>query len=189
MRRALIAGLVVLAGALVAGVSPERASACSCASQPDLVAQLMRADAIFIGTMLSRRVEQRTPGVFASDDPAYARFRVETLIKGDLESPLEVVSNAGAESCGLETKPGERVGLLLQRVDRRWRSDLCSQLPPAQLLVAAGLGDGENESPGAHLPRLNIGGYIVGTAVLGLLALLIARRLRRDPHGRPGVGS
>lgn len=180
MRRPLAIGLVVLVSALAAGVAPERASACSC-FQVDLPASLRSADAIFVGTMLSRRVEQRTPGVSAGDDPAYSRFRVETLIKGDLESPVEVVSNAAGDACGLEVKPGQRIGLLLQRVDRRWRSDLCSQFPPAQLLVAAGLGDGENESPGAHFPRLNIGGYLVGAVVLGLLALLLARRLRRRP--------
>jgi hypothetical protein len=180
MRRALAVGLVVLGAALAAGVAPERAEACSCA-QLDLAWELTRADAIFVGTMLSRRVERRRAGVSSSDDPAYTRFRVETLIKGDLESPLEVVSNAGGESCGLEVKPGQRIGLLLQRVDRRWRSDLCSQLPPAQLLVAAGLGDGENEQPGAHFPRLNVGGYVVGAFVLALLAFLLARRLRRRP--------
>jgi hypothetical protein len=180
MRRTLAAGLVVLVAALAAGVAPERASACSCA-QPDLGAELRRADAIFIGTMLSRRVARRTPGVSASDDPAYSRFRVETLLKGDLQSPLEVVSNAGGEACGLEVKPGQRIGLLLQRVDRRWRSDLCSQVEPARLLVAAGLGDGENESPGAHFPRLNVGGYLAGSVILALLALLLARRLRRRP--------
>lgn len=181
MRSALAVGLVILGAALAAGVAPERAVACSCA-QPDLSSELRRADAIFIGTMLSRRVERPTPDSRSSGDPAYARFRVETLIKGDLESPLEVVSNAGGEACGLEVKPGERVGLLLRLVDRRWRSDLCSQVEPAQLLVAAGLGDGANEEPGAHFPRLNVGGYVAGAVVLGLLALLTARRRR----GRPG---
>jgi hypothetical protein len=179
MRRALAAFAVPLA-ALAAGVAPERAMACSCA-QPDLARELRAADAIFIGTMLSRRVERRTPGLYSSDDPATSRFRVETLLKGDLDSPLDVVSNAGGEACGLEVKQGERVGLLLRLVDRRWRSDLCSQIEPARLLVAAGLGDGENEEPGAHFPRLNVGGYVAGTVILGLFALLLARRLRRRP--------
>lgn len=172
MRRALAVGLAVIVAALAAGAAPERAYACSCAI--DLPAELRRAEGIFVGTMLSRRVEQRPPGL-------YATFRVETLIKGDLESPIEVVSTAGDESCGLTVKPGERVGLLLQRVDGTWRSDVCSQLAPAELLVAVGLGDGENEEPGAHFPRLNVGGYAAGVVVLGLLALLLARRLRRRP--------
>lgn len=180
MWRALALAATVLLVGLAAGVTPERAFACSCA-QSDLAQELRAADAIFIGTMLSRRVERRTPGVYASDDLATSRFRVETLIKGDLDSPLEVVSNAGGEACGLEVTPGERIGLLLRLVDRRWRSDLCSQIAPAELLVAVGLGDGENEEPGAHFPRLNVGGYLIGTFVLALLALLVARRLRRRP--------
>lgn len=180
MRRALAVAVVALGAALAAGVAPERAQACSCA-QPDLAAGLRRADAIFVGTLLSRRVEQRTAGVPRGDDPAYSRFRVETLIKGNLDSPVEVVSNAAGDACGLQVQPGQRVGLLLQRADRRWRSDLCSQVEPARLLLAVGLGDGENEQPGAHFPRLNVGGYVAGAVVLALLALLLTRRLRRRP--------
>lgn len=179
MRRALA---LVVAGALAAvaaGVAPEQARACSCA-QSDLANELQTADAVFIGTMLSRRIERRTPGVDSPDDVAATRFRVETLIKGDLDSPVEVVSSVpGGGTCGIEVEPGERTGLLLRFVDRRWSSDLCNQVEPARLLAAAGLGDGENEEPGAHFPSLNVGGYVFGTFVLGLLALLLARRTRR----------
>lgn len=180
MRRLLVAVAVALAATLAAGVAPERAVACSCA-QIDLGGELRRADAIFIGTMLSRRVERGTPGVYTGEDQATSRFRVETLIKGDLDSPLDVVSNASGGACGLEVEEGQRTGLLLRLVDRRWRSDRCSQVEPARLLAAVGLGDGENEEPGAHFPRLNVGGYLIGTFVLALLALLVARRLRRRP--------
>ena len=99
-------------------------------------------------------------------------LRVEQAYKGDISDRIEVVTPADGAACGLEAAVGDRLGLLLTREDGVWRSGLCSQVDPAEFLEATNIEDNA-------LPPLNWGGIVVGLLVLGLGALLLARRLPR----------
>ena len=147
---------------LVSIVFSADASACSCAPV-DLERDLPLADGAMIGTVLERQV---------SGDTATYLFRVEQVYRGDVESRAEVVTPASGASCGLELAVGDRVGLLLERDGDVWRSGLCSQADPADFLALTNVKDNT-------LPPINVGGVIVGVAVLGLGTFLLLRRMRR----------
>jgi hypothetical protein len=138
------------------------ASACTC-SPVDLERDLPRADGAVIGSVLERRVE---------GTEARYLLRVEQVYKGDISNRLEVVTAVDGASCGLEAGVGDRLGLLLTLEGREWRSGLCSQVDPSDLLA---LTDVEDNA----LPVINWGGYVVGFLVLGLAGLLLWRRRRR----------
>jgi hypothetical protein len=164
---------VVVGGA---AARPECASACSCIPV-DAARDLPRADAAFVGTLLFKADEQ------PSTSQATYVFAVERVVKGTLGSRVQIRSGAGGASCGFEVGESQKVGLLLDRDGDVWRSGLCSQAPPAELLAAgkaAGLEDysplDEEQSP----PRVNWGGIVVGLFVLGLGGFLLVRRLRRS---------
>jgi hypothetical protein len=99
-------------------------------------------------------------------------LRVEQAYKGDISNRVEVVTAASGAACGLEAAVGDRLGLLLERVDGDWRSGLCSQVEPRDFLELADVEDNQ-------LPAINWGGYVVGFAVLGLAVWLLLRRRRR----------
>jgi hypothetical protein len=137
------------------------AYACSC-RPVDLQRDLPRADGAIIGTVLERRV---------SGDTATYRFRVEQVYKGDVENRAEVVTPASGASCGLELEVDDRVGLLLARDGDVWRSGLCSQVDPADLLE---LTDVEDNA----LPPFNWGGIVVGVLVLAAGSFFLVRKAR-----------
>jgi|SRR5215210_1106338 len=126
----LLAGLCAVAA--FAGPRADTAAACSCAS-PDPARAVADADAAFIGTVLSYRVEHPDAPIFSSADPAFLTFDVERAVKGALRSPLVVRTAASGASCGLELKQGDRVGLLLDRDGTQYVSGLCSQVDPREL--------------------------------------------------------
>jgi hypothetical protein len=146
------------------------ATACTCAPV-DLVRDLPRADAAFAGTLLERREPPPAP-IQSSGDPVVLVFRVEQVYKGDLSGRVEVVTARDGASCGVSTAVGERIGLLLDRQDGAWRSSLCAQVDPSDLLA---LTDVEDNT----LPTINWGGYVIGFLVLGIAAVLLVRRRRR----------
>jgi hypothetical protein len=161
--------LLGLAAVLLATLAAD-AAACSCAPV-QLERDLPRADGAFIGTLLERR-EPPPAAIQSSGDPVTLLFRVEQVYKGDIEGRVEVVTARDGASCGLATRVGERVGLLLDREGATWRSGLCSQVDPADFLA---LTDVEDNT----FPTVNWGGYVVGFLVLGLAVLLLVRRRRR----------
>jgi hypothetical protein len=94
----LVLGALVVLGAGWAGAPA--ASACSCA--PATTAeQVARADVVFTGTLVSREVVPRVPGLNSSDDPAVLVFAVQTALKGTASERQEVVSADSSASCGL----------------------------------------------------------------------------------------
>jgi hypothetical protein len=105
-------------------------------------------------------------------DTARYLFRVEQVYKGDIDNRIEILTAADGAACGLESGVGDRLGLLLDRRGGAWRSGLCSQVDPSDLLE---LTDVEDNA----LPTINWGGYVVGFAVLAIAALLLVRRRRR----------
>lgn len=110
--------------------------------------------------------------VRANRDTTTYLLRVEQAYKGDISSRVEVVTPTGGAACGLDAEVGDRLGLLLTREGGAWRSGLCSQVDPAEFLEATNIEDNA-------LPPLNWGGILVGLLVLGVGALLLARRLPR----------
>jgi hypothetical protein len=142
----------------------------------DAERDLPGADAAFVGTLLFKADEQPSAG------QATYVFAVERVVKGTLGSRVQIRSGSGGASCGFEVGESQQVGLLLDRDGDVWRSGLCSQVSPAELLAAGKAAGLENYSPldeEQSPPRVNWGGIVVGLLVLGLGTFLLVRRLRR----------
>jgi hypothetical protein len=138
------------------------ALACTCLPV-DLVRDLPRADGAFVGTLLERHDHEASSTLL---------FRVEQVYKGDIENRVEVETPRGGAACGIETRADERIGLLLERQARVWRSSLCSQVDPAAFIALTDVKDNE-------FPPLNWGGILLGCVVLISGAYFLWRRLRR----------
>jgi len=134
MRRLLrAAALAAAAGALVA-VPAAPCLACSCAYAPPGQA-LRGADAAFVGTLLSR--QPPTSGVVSPGTQARWTFDVEQALVGELPDPLVVTSPWSGDSCGLEVRIGQRVGLILSgKGGGAYSSGLCSQYRAGDLFRA-----------------------------------------------------
>jgi hypothetical protein len=113
--------LLVSLGAAVALVAPAEASACSCVPWGKPRTELARANGAFVGVYLGRRPLNSFAVLYLY------RFRVERRLKGTFGKSVEVLSARDGAACGLEVVRGQRVGLLLRRVNGRWESNLCSQ--------------------------------------------------------------
>ncbi|NUT57047.1 MAG: hypothetical protein HOQ03_13865 [Thermoleophilia bacterium] len=147
--------------ALLSLVLAADADACTCVPV-DLDRDLPRADGAMIGTVLERRF---------TATKTILRFRVEQIYKGDLDSRIDVESERGGAACGLELDVGQRTGLLLERAGDTWRSSLCSQVEPSDLLALTNVEDNT-------IPPVNIGGIVAGVLVLGLGAFFLVRKAR-----------
>jgi hypothetical protein len=123
--------LAVVVAAVAAGfVAVERATACSCVPWGNPRVELARADGAFVGIYLRRR-PLRPPGAVTSSADTYVYvFRVTRRVKGRMARTIEVRSPRDGASCGLEVRRGQRVALLVDRRNRAWHSNLCSQRPP-----------------------------------------------------------
>lgn len=116
MVRVLVRLLIV--GSIATGVvisGSDAALACSCALG-DPVTRLAEADAAFVGALID--VEEPEPdeeGAISSADQVPWTFELEETVKGDLESPLIVMSPWSGASCGFELALGSRVGVFLYR--------------------------------------------------------------------------
>ena len=119
---ALLSFMVVLSSAQVA-------HACSCAIGDPRDA-LHRADAAFVGTMVGRTE--------VDDQTAIFHFDVETAVKGELGTEVDVRTASNGAACGLELEIGQRIGLFLDSADDgAWTSGLCSEIDPDVLMQAA----------------------------------------------------
>lgn len=163
--RIVVVAALAWAASLAAPVEP--ASGCSCVP-PDPARDLAEVDAAFVGTARSRRVEGRGPPR-SSADPAYWTFDVERVVKGELQDELVVRTPVDSASCGLELRPGQRVGLLLDLRGREYESSLCRQVDPDLLL-----GFATGQSGRAGWPFALGGGF--GLALAALAAALALRR-------------
>ena len=112
--------LVVLAVVAFAVVAAPAASACSCIAPGTPRADLGRSDGAFVGVFVSRY--RLSPNAFLY------RFTIVRRVKGKLPArTIGVVAGTNSASCGLQVRKGQRVALLLQRVEGRWHSSLCDQ--------------------------------------------------------------
>ena len=129
--------------------------------------RLDSADAAFIGRLLETRPAPARDG---ERELVYV-FAVDSVVKGELDERVEVVSPLGGAACGFELQRDEASGILLRRDTVRgvWIGGLCGQIAVGELIAAAE----ETEEP-----IVNWGGIVVGTAILALGLLLLVRRLR-----------
>ena len=129
--------------------------------------RLDSADAAFIGRVVETRAATAADG---ERELVYV-FAVDSVVKGDLGDRVEVVSPLGGAACGFELRRDEASGILLRRdtVRETWTGGFCGQIAVGELIAAA------EETDEAIV---NWGGIVVGTAILGLGALLLVRRLR-----------
>jgi hypothetical protein len=126
--RVSVIAVVVLIGVLV---SVDNVSACSCALVP-VSKHMKRADGAFNGRLLS--VEPA-----AGTSEAAFRYRVGLVAKGPFRRGrvVTVWSQSSDAVCGLERGIGDLYGLFVSRDQRRWRSGLCSTVPPRKMRRAA----------------------------------------------------
>ncbi|MEX0762765.1 MAG: hypothetical protein WD208_10950 [Dehalococcoidia bacterium] len=129
--------ILALAVGMLAGVD-KTAHACSCIIG-DPRTRLEEADAALIGRLISHTEPQRnSQGGLSSATLVTWTFEVETAVKGEFGSHVEIKSPWGGPSCGFEVPEGEPVGLFLrQGDDGSWRGGLCGQIDPDVLLRAA----------------------------------------------------
>ncbi len=130
--------------------------------------RLDAADAAFIGRVVETRAAPARDG---APELVYV-FTVDNVVKGELERTIEVSSPVSGAACGFELERGEATGILLAADPdgEGWIGGLCGQMAVGELVAATGETDE---------PLVNWGGIVVGVALLALIALLLARRLRR----------
>lgn len=100
MRRTamVLIGLVLAVGLQVGYAGP--AAACSCAGPVTDVTAADRADAIFTGVLLDRRVADSFG--FSGADPAVFTFEVDGVYRGQVAATQSIVTARDGATCGLE---------------------------------------------------------------------------------------
>lgn len=124
-------------------MTPRPALGCSCLAPVDLRAMLDDAPAAFVGVMVDR---QRGGDEFE----ALFHFEVETWVKSDLGTAVDVHSGSNSAMCGFETPTGERIGLLVYNDGPKLTSSLCSMVSPDELIRVAS----EHNTPSGAVPPL-----------------------------------
>jgi hypothetical protein len=114
--------LVPVAVAAAAAAFAPSALACSCIAPATLRADLARADGAIVGVYVGRYRASQTAFLYT--------FRDVRSVKGRFPPRFTVRSGTNSASCGLQVRKGQRVGLLLHRVEGRWTSSLCDQRQP-----------------------------------------------------------
>lgn len=160
--------LVAVLGTLVTLVlSADPAMACTCTGES--AAEMLaapRTDAAFVGRLVGRR---SLPDSEPFRRVAY-RFRVESVVKGELPGTVEVVSAGSGAACGFELDVGERAGVVLQREGDTWTGGLCGTTAPAELLAA-----GDPRPPISTIPWPSVLG-VGAVAVLAATLWIYHRR-------------
>ncbi len=211
MRRVLV--LVPLVALLLGGAlmvaSP--ASACSCAGR-STAEFLDRADAVFIGRLVSREVVRPPGAIGSSADPALHVFAVETVLKGTAHAEQGVVSAESGASCGLELSGDGPFVVFATRSadlggteptpleDGRYAASLCGGTAPAtpelrselEALASAAPGPPSDPLPGAAgidgLPTQasdTVPGWLVLVLAVVVAALSTAGLLAQRRHRAP----
>ena len=122
--------LAVVVVACAAAVAAPAASACTCVAPSTPRADLARADGAIVGSYVGRYRASPTAFLYT--------FRAVRSVKGRFPSRFTVRSGTNSASCGLQVRKGQRVGLLLHRLDGRWTSSLCDQRSPGFFRTVGG---------------------------------------------------
>jgi hypothetical protein len=158
---------IAAAGAalVISLAAAEAAQACSCVP-PDPRAQLKRADGAFVGRLVAVRVvdppEEGEP--ISSADPTDYIYRVGRVYNGGpglrRGRRVRVRSVRDEATCGLPRTRGRLYGLFVTRRNRRWTSNLCSVVSPAEMRRAAASG---SRTQGAGSPDSAAGAAQAGS--------------------------
>jgi hypothetical protein len=208
IRRLVGAALTVpvLIGGLML-VTARPAAACSCAVMSE-ARKAAYADAIFVGTLIDRRIGEPTGAVTSSTHMAVWTFEVSRAYKGTVSKRQEIATAMSGASCGLELS-GPGPFLVFARrpndaVAKSWWGD--RQLDPGQYvsdlcLGSRALSDGREPTVGGPPPSSPApapspapasspapAGFAIGVgalaavvaAALGLAALRARRRANAD---------
>ena len=108
---------VLIGGLLLVTARP--AAACSCAVMSE-AKKAAYADAIFVGTLIDRRIGQPSGAATISTQMAVWTFEVSRVYKGTVSRRQEIATAMSGASCGLEPavrgrswcSPGDRTTLL-----------------------------------------------------------------------------
>lgn len=165
--------LVAVLGALLTLVLPAGpAMACTCAGES--AAEMLatpRADAAFVGRLVGRRPAS-DPGPLR--EVAY-RFRVESVVKGELPGTVEVVSAGSGAACGFDLEVGDHAGIVVQRTGDTWTGGLCRTTAPAEMLAA-----GDPRPPASTIPWPSL----LGVGAVAVLATTLWAYHRRQAERR-----
>ncbi len=167
---------VILASTFLVGA--KAAYGCSC-MPPDAEALFSASDGVFVGTLIEAPSEP-TGLVASSADPVPYVFEVEAAFKGEITSPVTVISAISGASCGLEMPEGASASLFVTERGGEWHGSLCETMGPEALLdgpfdpipVVAGDAGPLTETSLARWVLLGIGG-------IGAAALAVARSRKR----------
>jgi hypothetical protein len=116
--------LLPVAALLLSLAAATPAAACPSRANVNLGPRLRASDGAFVG-----RVAERGAGRLT--------FRVQIRIRGRLGRRVTV---RAPEGCRSALRRGRRVGVLLDRRDRRWTTGAAGVVDAGQLLKAAGIG-------------------------------------------------
>ncbi len=190
IRRLGTLSLVLMAAALVL-VEP---AAASCLPPEDPRTTLARADAAFIGELVSRRSSS------GGESPRgeILVFRVREAVKGYLGEFVEVRDEVPSSSVGLSVEPGREVALFLRRRGGRFVANDCDRISPEQLRVARRGGPTVKRATDAPTKvTFRLRGRRLAVTVAGDAPRRVRRALRRRvgffcgsfERGRRGAGT
>ena len=163
---------LVLLGAVLVPVEP---AAASCLPPEDPRITLARADAAFIGELVSRR---SSAGVESPRGEIFV-FRVRESVKGGLGQVVEVRDEAPSSSVGLSAEPGQEVGLFLRRRGGRFAANDCDRISPGQLRVARRGGPAVKEATTPAVVSFRLRGRRLTVTVARDAPRQVRRALRR----------
>lgn len=116
--------IAVLLGS--AAIQPEAASACSCAIVSDVREAKQSSDAVFDGTVISKKSAIKL-FAGASADPVTWTFQVNEVWKGKVAPVLSVTSAESGDSCGYEFQEGHRYVVYARKTGETLDVSLCSR--------------------------------------------------------------
>jgi hypothetical protein len=158
-------GVLVLAvglAAIGAGAAPDCAYACTCMPF-DAERLLAGSDAAVVAEVVERR-EAGGEAVLVLD--------VERRLKGPVGDRIEVVTALNGSVCGVEARPGQRVGLFLERRAQEWRGTMCGQATPAAFAALPTAASGEEVADSFAEATA----YVLAIVALAAIGVFLLRR-------------
>ncbi|WP_020617324.1 hypothetical protein [Paenibacillus daejeonensis] len=189
MRRFTMMGLafVMLMGSFML-LAPTQALACSCVERLDPEAELARADAVFVGTIVKSKPQRQQEGMTGPIVNRQANlFEVQSSWKGVEQSQQIVYDTAYLSSCGMNLMEDATYLVYALEIDGELVTSFCSRtvgIEQAEEDLAA-LGPGYTS-----FDKVNLSGQmrwitdkdydklIVGGGLLLLVAILVLRMVR-----------
>lgn len=125
----------LLAGILIVfSLSTLTANACSCAGKTSPCESFGRADAVFVGTVVSAREREQKKKTDSNNEidwaPVGYKFSVEQSYLGVAGTEIEVFTGRGGGDCGYTFKTGERYLVYAYRYGKELSTGICTRTKP-----------------------------------------------------------